>query len=201
MKRRTLHSCLTQPRRHGVLALTTAALGGLLFSLAGAGVASATPSHWQTYHDEWGPADSYCSVPGLTIIEQGYADGRFRTTTHGPDGQSYDFDSASFTDVWTNAATGEFVTQVGKYRGGTHQIRDNGDGTLTVVIKYTRSLVLYDQDGRVISRDPGLFTFGLLFDHAGTPKDPSDDVLLEVGEVKNTGPAHDLCTTLVQVLG
>ena len=62
---------------------------------------------------------------------------------------SYDFDRARFTDVWTNAATGEFVTQIASYQGGTHSLRDNGDGTLTVVVHYTRHLAIYDQDGQV----------------------------------------------------
>lgn len=202
MQRSTLFSGLRRAGRSRAITVTAAALAGLALPVIGTGAASAAPSHWETYHDEWFAEVSFCSGPALTISEQGFADGRFRTTTRGSDGLSYDVDRASFTNVWTNVATGEYATQVGSYQGGTHQVTDNSDGTLSVVIQYTRNLVIYNQDGQRISQDTGLFAFELLFDHAGTPADPSDDVLLEqVGTDRNTGLTADLCEVLVEAIG
>ena len=42
----------------------------------------------------------------------------------------------------------------------------------------------YDGDGQRIGHVAGqLFDFALLFDDAGTPSDPSDDILLEVTDL------------------
>jgi hypothetical protein len=168
------------------------------------GTASAAPSHWETYHDEYGPEvfEDYCDVPGLTIEHQGVADGRFRTTTHGPDGFSYDHDRANFTDTYTNVDTEAFVTVVGSYKNDAHRITDNGDGTLTILVQGPGKTKMFNEDGDRIAMSTGLTAFELLFDHAGTPTDPSDDEFLEfLGFVKDTGRADDDCAALVQAIG
>ncbi|MGZ5410711.1 MAG: hypothetical protein ACXWDJ_12010, partial [Aeromicrobium sp.] len=164
-----------------------------------AGSATAAPSHWVTEHGEYGPEISFCGAP---FAQQGEVDVRFRTTTHGPDGLPYDYEHADFTDTWTNVTTGELVTVVGSYRNGALRVTDNGDGTLTVLIKGTGNNVFYNEDGQKIGRHTGLTSFELLFDHAGTPTDPSDDEFLAfLGFTKDTGRDDVLCAVLAQTIG
>lgn len=191
-------------KRLGIAVSALAMVGLVLPSVFMVGAASATPSKWETYHDEYGPqvSEDFCGVPGLTVEQQGVADGRFRVTAHGPDGLPYYYDRADFTDTWTNLATGEFVTVLGSYQGGAIRVTDNGDGTVTILIQNTDNTVTYSEDGQVIARDTGVVRFEFLFDHAGTPTDPSDDEFLDfLGVVKETGRNDDWCAALVQAIG
>jgi hypothetical protein len=52
---------------------------------------------------------------------------------------------------------------------------ENGDGTLTVLIKATGNAVLYGANDKTIARNPGQIRIELLIDHGGTPNDPSDE--------------------------
>jgi hypothetical protein len=188
--------------RFHAMTVTGTVLAGLALPFCATGPASAAPSPWETYQEAYGPevTENFCDVDGLALAQQGVADGRFRTTTHGSDGLDYYYDRAHFSDTWTNLATGELVTIDGFYKGGAKQITDNGDGTLTILIQNTDNTV-YRADGQVIARDTGVFRYELLFDHAGTPTDPSDDVFLEFRIVKATGQQPDFCTTIVQAIG
>ncbi|MGH3506911.1 MAG: hypothetical protein ACRDO2_06870 [Nocardioidaceae bacterium] len=130
------------------------------------------------------------------------ADARFRTITHGPDGLPYYVESAQFVDTWTNVDTGEFVTDVRSYRDPALRVTDNGDGTLTILVKGTGHHVMYDQDGQPIARFAGQRSFELLFDHAGTPTDPDDDELLAfLGVIKSVGHDDGFWDALVQAIG
>ena len=185
-------------RLRPMTAVASALAGMAVPSVAVAGAATAAPSHWETVHGEYGPGISFCGPP---YAQQGEVDVRFRTTTHGPDGLSYDYEHADFTDTWTNVTTGESVTVVGSYRSGAVRVLDNGDGTLTALFKNTDNNVIYDGEGQPIGRRAGLTSFELVFDHAGTPTDPSDDELLEFRVVQDTGRHDDLCALLDQTIG
>jgi hypothetical protein len=204
MKQSTPRSDFRRGGRNRALPATAAALAGVAVLSVGIGAAAATPSHWEPYHFEYGPeaTEDFCGVSGLTVAQQGVVDGRFRTTTHGPDGLSYDHDHGSFTDTWTNVETGEFVTVVGSYINDAHRVTDNGDGTLTILFQGPSRRERLNEDGERISLSAGLTAFELLIDHAGTPTDPSDDVFLEfLGFVKDVGLTSDFCTTVVQAIG
>jgi hypothetical protein len=95
------------------------------------------------------------------------------------------------------------VTVVASYRYRDHKVTDNGDGTLTETVQTTQNAVFYNQDGERIGGVAGLlFHFQLLFDHAGTPTDPSDDVFLEfLGELKTAGKMLDGCAVIDESIG
>src|SRR5215510_3134045 len=119
------------------LLLGTATASMVLTASAGlTGAASAAPSHWETGTFEFGPEviEDFCDDPGLMVEDRGEGEFRERTTTHGPDGFSYDYDFEDFTETLTNVVTGEFVTAVGSFQLHSHRITDNGDGTLTVLV-------------------------------------------------------------------
>lgn len=192
-------------RSHAMTA-TAAVLAGLAVPSVGIGAASAVPSHWETGTFEYGPqvTEDFCGVPGFTVEQHGVTEFRFRTTTHGPDGFSYDHDFEDFTETWTNVDTGEFVTVVGSFQINDHRVTDNGDGTLTVLYQGPGTSDTFNEDGQRISHDAGLSAFELLFDHAGTPTDRSDDVFLSATLVKQTPGVDDFddfCGTLIQAIG
>jgi hypothetical protein len=169
----------------------------------GVGAASAAPSHWEDDYLEYSQIiEDFCGVAGLTVEQEGVAEGRLRTTTHGPDGLSYEHARASSTDTYTNLATGEFVTIVGAYVNRAKRVTDNGDGTLTILLEGPSHFTTFNQDGERIAKSAGVVGFELLIDHAGTPTDPSDDEVIEfLGFVKDVGRTHDFCTTVVQAIG
>ena len=184
--------------------ILTAALAGLTASSTLVlGAASAAPSKWEPFHDEYGPQVSrnFCGVSGFTVEQRGVVDGRSRTTARGADKLPYYREHVRYTDTFTNLRTGEFITVEAAYRGGAHRVINNGDGTLTVIVQNTDNSFYLDEAGEVIAHDAGLIRYELLFDHGGTPRDPSDDeVVAFVGVLKSTGRKGDFCTTLVEAL-
>ena len=185
--------------------VTASVLAGFVVpSVLTMGPASAAPSKWDTFRFEYGPQVSrnFCGVSGLTIQQQGVAVGRERTTSRGPDGLPYYSVQEHLVDTWTNLETGESMAVVGAYRGGSLRVTDNGDGTLTVLVQNTGNTVYYSPNGEVIARDAGVFRFQLLFDHGGSPTDPSDDEFVAfLGVVKNAGLNADFCAAIVQGIG
>jgi hypothetical protein len=54
----------------------------------------------------------------------------------------------------------------------------------------------------VITRGAGQFTYEVLFDHSGTPTDPSDDVFLDfLRLVRDTGRNPDRCAAIIEAIG
>jgi hypothetical protein len=145
-----------------------------------AGTASAAPTKWEPIHEEGtGTSEDFCEVEGLTVQETFVLDGRFRLKARGPDTVPAYSDHYRSTQSWTNAATGQVVTNTAT-GSGHDKATNNGDGTLTVVSKNVGNVKFYDGDGQLIGHVAGqLYGFELLFDDAGTPSDPSDDTLLE----------------------
>ncbi len=162
MKLCTLLSYLPRGRRLRLLPMAAAALTGLAVLSAGIGPASATPSHWDRYHDEYGPQVSFCGPPSSSSRAWQTVDSRF--TAHGPDGLPYYYDAAKYTDTWTNLTTGEFVTVVASDKQIALTSTDNGDGTATILFSGPGSHVVYNEDGDLIAHGAGLTRFAFLFD-------------------------------------
>jgi hypothetical protein len=110
------------------------------------------------------------------------------------------------TNRWTNAEVEDGPVFSEDFVGSDrdHRVTDNGDGTLTILVKFTgRSF--YALDGRRLFVDAGKGTFEVLIDHGGTPSDPSDDEFLEflggtepVGRSDTSG--RDFCADLNEFL-
>jgi hypothetical protein len=159
---------------------TAAALVVGMAMFAVAGPASAALTKWEPFHEEGGPFvhEDFCDVSGLTVEESFVVDGRFRLTARGDGVPAYS-DFSQTVQIWTNVANGQVVTNSAKAHSH-EKASNNGDGTLTVVSKNVGNVTFYDGDGQRIGHVAGqLFGFALLFDDAGTPSDPSDDILLE----------------------
>ena len=183
--------------------LSAAVLGGLALSTAGiVGPASATPIASGSSHDEFSfVIEDACGVPGFTSRVDGVADLRFRLNSRGVHQLPYLNEHRTQTLVFTNLATGEFVTIKNRENGNDARATDE-DGTLTYVVVHTGTSVMYNMDGTAIARDTGQTRLKLLFDDGGTPTDPADDVFLEAIPLKETGlPSIDYCAETVHAIG
>jgi hypothetical protein len=159
------------------------------------GNASAKPIFEESFHDQGSLVhEDFCGVEGLTVQETFVIDGKVRAVSHGPDGFAYFLEHVKETSVLTNP-DGKSVTFV---RTGSSskdlKVTDNGDGTLTTLVRVVGNDVLYGSDGKAIARDPGQSRFEVLSDHGGTPTDPSDDEVIAVERVtESTGRTDDFC--------
>ena len=132
--------------------------------------------------------------------------GLFVFNTRGPHGLAYSQATIHGATSWTNLANDRTLVHVYNVVDKDLKITDNGDGTLTVLVMAAGSTKYFGPDGEVFN-DPGQLRFELLFDHGGTPGDPSDDKFLaDLGVVKpssgrNDLEGHDLCTDLHDLIG
>jgi hypothetical protein len=181
----------------GVVAGVTVASIGL------AGPASAKPLRHVTVHEETTRVfDNACDVPGLTVQIDRVLDAKMLVNTRGPDDLAFLVEHETVTEVITNLANGTAVTLKFTTNRNSLSVTDNGDGTYTVLLMETGNGVVYGPDGKAIARNPGQVRTELLFDDAGTPTDPFDDVFLGVVRVvkESTGRTDDFCAAIVPVL-
>ena len=166
-----------------------------------AAAASAKLLFRETIHDEFEFVDTDFCGTGLSIEVAVVLDIRVQAVSHGPDGLVFFLQHATETDVLTNPENDRSLRSFVRVIEKDLVVRDNGDGTLTVIILATGNAVLYGENGKAIARNPGQVRIELLIDHAGTPDDPSDDVLLSEEVVKgSTGRSDDFCAAAVPAL-
>lgn len=173
----------------GLLVFAAAANAGLIFS--------------EKFHDEYEfQEEDFCGEAGLDVTWHVTADGRFRFVSRGRDQLTYYAENLQTSEVVTNDANGNYVTALTTVLDKDLRVTDNGDGTLTVLVLATGNSALYDEDGKVIARNPGQVRYEILIDHGGTPTDPSDDEFIEfLGVVKeSTGRTDDYCEAAVPLL-
>ncbi len=117
----------------------------------------------------------------------------FVLNPHGRDRLPYGMETSHGQQVWTNLTTDKSLTVVSNFVVKDQQIMDNGDGTLTIVVKSSGGVNLFGPDGKLLFKDPGQSRSVLLIDHGGTPADPTDDVFLEdLGRIKGSTGRNDL---------
>jgi len=159
---------------------------------------------WQTYYE--GPStethEDFCDVPGLTV-DVTYADAiRDRWRILGPDDSPYNMYFADGYQKYTNVATGESVTRVGA--GLLQEVRktDNGDGTYTIHVTNKGNAFWYSDDGEILGRFTGAFSYTIVYDDNGTPSDFTDDVKIPPPTiVRNVGNKDDDCAIVVGAIG
>jgi hypothetical protein len=165
------------------------------------GQAAAGQIFQASYHDEVTVVnENFCGAAGLTTRHDFVVDGKVRAVSRGPDPFAYYLDHLKETEVITNLGNGKTITAVLKYNRKDLKVTDNGDGTLTSVELLTGTTVLYGADGKYFAKTSGQSRSKFLFDHGGTPSDPSDDELIDVERVKRSGRDDDLCAAAVPAL-
>lgn len=186
----------TRKLRLGAILALCAAAAAMLAAAAGAG-----PPFRETIHDEFEFVDTDFCGAGLTVEVAVVLDLRVHALPHGRDRLIYFLQHGTETDVLTNLENGRSLRSFARVIEKDLVVRDNGDGTLTVLILATGNAVLYGENGKAIARNPGQIRVELLIDHGGTPNDPSDDVLLAEELVKgSTGRSDDFCEAAVAAL-
>ena len=177
--------------------LTTAAMSGI------GGAASAKPLDHGDFHDEFSElVPNFCESAGLTVQIDGVIDGKFLVNARGRDDLVYFKEHLRISVTYTNVSNDTFVTSRERSVNKDLKVIDNGDGTLTIVVLATGNAAVFGADGKAIGRNPGQVRFELLVDHAGTPSDPSDDVVIQdLGIIKgSTGRSDDFCAAVVPAL-
>jgi hypothetical protein len=166
-----------------------------------AAAASAGPPFRETIHDEFEFVEENFCDAGLTVEIAGVVDVRVQAAPRRRDRLVYFLHHVTETDVLTNLENGKSVRSVSRAIDKDLRVTNNGDGTLTVLILATGNAVVYGENGKAIARNPGQIRIELLVDHGGTPKDPSDDVVLSEEIVKgSTGRTDDFCGAVVPAL-
>jgi hypothetical protein len=87
----------------------------------------------------------------------------------------------------TNLATGKAFTFTWHYALPDVRVSDNGDGTLTLVYQVPGPETIYGPDGQRLHTNGGTMRFEVILDHAGTPGDPSDDVVISETVISSVG--------------
>ncbi|KRC91056.1 hypothetical protein ASE25_22040 [Terrabacter sp. Root85] len=191
------------------MTLAAAFMAGLTIpAVSLAAQASAAPpgnGPWQTIQQppQSEIQEDFCDVAGLTV-EFEFADViQVRPSrTLGPDAFPYDFYFVEGYEKYTNVDTGKSVTDT--HAGDSQDIRliDNGDGTFTRYVINKGHGVLYSDNGDVLARDAGAFSYNVVYSFNGTPSDPSDDFKLPPPfNFKQVGNNYDFCAVVVGAIG
>jgi hypothetical protein len=182
--------------RLGLVLAVSASVAAAFAAPAGAG-----PPLRETIHDEFEFVDPNFCDAGLEVEVSVVLDIRVHAVAHGRDRLVYFLQHGTENDVFTNPANGKSVTSFSRVIEKDQRVTDNGDGTLTILIKATGNAVVYGTNGKAIARNPGQVRLELLVDHGGTPNDPDDDVVLAEEIVKgSTGRSDDFCEAVVSAL-
>jgi hypothetical protein len=164
--------------------------------------ASATSNGWEPTHDRYTEVThDTCGVAGLTVRLVERDNGRERWTPRGRDRLPYYMSHDTVTDVFTNLATDESVTQVSLANFNTLLVTDNGDGTLTLSGQQVSKSVMYAEDGTAIAHYTDQLRVELLINDASTPRDPSDDEIISAHLTRLARHGDDFCTALVNEIG
>jgi hypothetical protein len=179
-----------------------AALTVAFIALGGAASAGPPLEHVKFHEETTETVEDFCDVPGLTVRLDRVLDGKFLAKTRGSDDEPFIVEHQTLHDVWTNPVNGNAVTVTSNGVAKIHELTVNPDGTISVIQLATGNFVAYGPDGKAIARNPGQVRVELLFDDAGTPDDPSDDVFLGVVSIvkESTGRSDDFCAAAVPVL-
>ena len=181
------------------LLLATASLAALVLAVP----ALAEPGHVfkETVHEEFvNDIEGFCETE-MFVQSHLVVDVTHRVMPRGRDGLIYFAERISLTETYTNPDNGNGVVSTVNGTQKDLHVRDNGDGTLTIVVFGTGNAVIYGSDGKAIGRNPGQFRFRAVVDHGGTPTDPDDDTEISFEILKeSTGRTDDFCEVVVPAL-
>jgi hypothetical protein len=136
--------------------------------------ATAKPIDKGHFHDVF-TSDVY-DCDGTQAQDSGDVSGNFVFNQRGSSSFPYYRESVHGTVVTTNLETGGTFTNVFTATSKDQTIVDNGDGTITITTFAAGGSRYYDQDGKLVLKDPGEVRFSIDIDYMGTPGDPNDDV-------------------------
>ena len=165
--------------------------------------ATAKPIDKGHFHDVF-TSDVY-DCDGTKAQDSGDVSGNFVFNQRGSSAFPYYRESVRGTIVTTNLENDGTYTNVFTANGRDHKIVNNGDGTITITTFASGGSRFYDQNGKLVLKDPGQFRFAVDIDFNGTPGDPSDDVevpdsfrVVRDSTGRNDLEGRDFCADLVE---
>ena len=196
--------------KHTRAVATFAAASALLLGIAAP--ASAGPpiiEQWTDHVDQIEQDE----IPGWCVDEDGnsivpfdvrYVEdsyGTFRGVTRG--GKFYNASTVHIEGSWINTETGKSFGFVRQGQDKDLRIVDNGDGTITVTVAITGPTQYYDDDGNKLFKNVGRSVNTVIWDEAGTPGMPDDDVFVEFVSSESTGQVtnRDFCADVLEFIG
>ena len=107
--------------------------------------------------------------------------------------------------VTTNLDTGGTYTNVFTANSKDQTIVNNGDGTITITVFTAGGSRYYDQNGKLVLKDPGEVRFAFDVDYNGTPGNVDDDQeidgsfrIVRDSTGRNDTEGRDFCADLVE---
>ena len=114
-------------------------------------------------------------------------------------------ESVRETVTWTNLDNGGTFTLVQTANRADHSIVDNGDGTITIYQYASGGARYYDNNGKLVLKDPGEIRFAFDIDYNGTPGNPDDDQevdgsfrVIRESTGRNDTDGRDFCADVVE---
>ena len=179
--------------------------------VSGLAVAALVPGTWATAAplDKGRFNDVFTSDPydcdGTRAQDSGDIHVNFLFNQRGSSDFPYYRESVRGTIVTTNLNTGGTFTNV--FSGGSKDqtIVDNGDGTITITVYAFGGSRYYDQNGKLVLKDPGNVRFAFEVDYNGTPGNPEDDIevpdsfrIVRESTGRSDTQGREFCADLVQ---
>jgi len=163
--------------------------------------ATAAPIDKGHFHDVF--TNSFV-CDGTPVQVDGDVSGNFLFNLRGSSPFPYYRESVRGTVVFTNLNTGGTFTAVFTANSRDHTIVDNGDGTITITSFASGGARYYDQNGKLVLKDPGQTRFAFEVDYNGTPGNPDDDQeipgsfrVIRDSTGRNDTEGRDFCADLV----
>jgi hypothetical protein len=165
--------------------------------------ATAAPLDKGRFHDV---ATNFFDCDGTPVREDVDVSGSFLFNQRGSQHPfPYFRDSVHGTIAWTNLNTGGTFSQIFTANGRDHSIVDNGDGTITITVFVSGGARHYDQNVKLVLKDPGQFRFAFELDYNGTPGNPDDDEevpdsfrVVRDSTGRNDSEGRDFCADVVE---
>lgn len=148
-----------------------------------------------------GVADDFCDVEGLSVQFDVAGVVDYRIDVRGSKGYAFYSERVTFDTTFTNLANGTSIRNHERSLFKDVTVKDNGDGTHTIIYFGTGNAALYDASGKAIARNPGQVRFEVVLDLNGTPGDIDDDIFIsETLILGSTGRNDDFCAAAVPAL-
>lgn len=145
--------------------------------------------------------NKFCGENGLRVRIDGEGTLTYKLDVRGSDGYVFYAERIVLDVTWTNVRTGAYVTGHENTSFRDLTIKDNGDGTHTIIYFGTGNFTVFDSSGTAIARNPGQLRFEVVIDLNGTPENLDDDeVISEELILGSTGRNDDFCTAAVPAL-
>ena len=189
--------------RTHIKTLLAVGLTGLLIGSMATATEAKPLEHIRFFESESEVVDDFCG--DLTVRSEYHDRGVIQARQTGPDRLPRYTVSHHGGATSTNLATGKAFTITWNYLEQDVRVRDNGDGTVTILAQVPGPETIYGPDGQRLFVSGGTMRIELIVDLAGTPADTSDDVVIDEEFLSGHGgqpqPPFNFCESFRTLTG